>query len=261
MASYKRLHLIIQDPARAVALLQGPRALQVILAGKAHPRDEDAKRIVQLVFSLKAERGVGGHVAFLEDYDLAMAPYLLSGCDVWVNLPRPPLEASGTSGMKAALNGGLNLAVLDGWWCEGFRGDNGWAIRSDEGGDTRNQDARDAQAFYDLLEREVVPLRSDKVREVKLPRVTIIKLKETGAPHFQVLDGNIGYVDLGRLEATEVDAMFEALAKTRAIVFDDRSYPLGTAWSIAPRLGEHRHRIGARFQIPCIDGADESDAW
>ncbi|MGZ6123517.1 MAG: alpha-glucan family phosphorylase, partial [Myxococcales bacterium] len=176
VASYKRLHLLIQDPGRAVSLLEGPRAIQVILAGKAHPRDEEAKRIVQLVFTLKAERGVGGHVVFLEDYDLAMAPYLLSGCDVWVNLPRPPLEASGTSGMKAALNGGLNLAVLDGWWCEGFRGDNGWAIRSGEGGDARVQDARDAQALYDLLQREVVPLYHDR-DAAGVPRAWVRRIK------------------------------------------------------------------------------------
>ncbi len=162
VASYKRLHLLVRNPARALPLLRGPRALQVVLAGKAHPSDDDAKRIVQAIFALKAEQGVSARVIFLEDYDLALAPSVLAGCDVWVNLPRPPNEACGTSGMKAALNGGLNLAVLDGWWWEGFDGHNGWAIRSDESVDPWDQDGRDAEALYDLLEREVVPLFHDR---------------------------------------------------------------------------------------------------
>ncbi len=162
VASYKRLHLLIGDPARALGLLRGERPLQVLIAGKAHPRDDDAKRLVQAVFALKREPQVGARVAFLEDYDLSMAARLVAGCDVWVNLPRPPLEASGTSGMKAAMNGGLNLAVLDGWWAEGFDGRNGWAIESGQGLDDAVQDARDAGRLYDLLEREVVPAFHDR---------------------------------------------------------------------------------------------------
>jgi len=162
VAAYKRWHLLVQDPQRAVPLLRGPRALQVVLAGKAHPRDDEAKRTIQLIFTLKAEQGVGARVVFLEDYDLSISPYLLAGSDVWVNLPRPPYEASGTSGMKAALNGSLNLSVLDGWWCEGFRPDNGWSIHSEEISDAQAQDARDARALYDLLEREIVPLFHDR---------------------------------------------------------------------------------------------------
>ena len=158
VASYKRLHLLVADPRRALALLAGPRPMQVVMAGKAHPRDEGAKTIVQRIFALKDEPFAGERVVYLEDYDLEMARRLVGGCDVWVNLPRPPLEASGTSGMKAAMNGGLDLSVLDGWWSEGFVGTNGWAIRSDAAGDERAQDARDAAALYDLLEREVVPL-------------------------------------------------------------------------------------------------------
>ncbi len=101
---------------------------------------------------------VGKRVAFLEDYDLAMATWLVAGCDVWVNLPRPPNEASGTSGMKVALNGGLNLSVLDGWWAEAYDGTNGWAIDGDLDDDEDAEDARHADALYHLLESEVVPL-------------------------------------------------------------------------------------------------------
>ncbi|HME90759.1 MAG TPA: alpha-glucan family phosphorylase, partial [Myxococcaceae bacterium] len=122
VASYKRLQLLVRDPARAIALLRGSIPIQVIIAGKAHPRDDEAKRAVQIIFGLKDQPGAGARVAFLEDYDLSIAHALVSGCDVWVNLPRPPLEASGTSGMKAAFNGGLNLSVLDGWWSEAFDG-------------------------------------------------------------------------------------------------------------------------------------------
>jgi starch phosphorylase len=157
VASYKRLHLLVADPRRALGLLAGEHPIQVVMAGKAHPRDDGAKRMVQAVFALKAAPAVGARVAFLEDYDLEIARILVAGCDAWVNLPRPPLEASGTSGMKAALNGVLNVSVLDGWWCEGFDGTNGWAIRSEAGPDDAAQDARDADALYGILEREVVP--------------------------------------------------------------------------------------------------------
>jgi starch phosphorylase len=158
IATYKRLHLLTFDPGRALALLDPPDPLQLLFAGKAHPNDEGAKRVVQQVFSVKGDPRVGRRVAFLENYDLSMATWLVAGCDVWVNLPRPPNEASGTSGMKAALNGGLNLSVLDGWWAEAFDGTNGWDIDGDVDDDEAAQDDRHATRLYDLLEHEVVPL-------------------------------------------------------------------------------------------------------
>ncbi len=176
VASYKRLHLLVADPRRALGLLAGARPVQVVIAGKAHPRDEGAKRMVQAVFSLKGAPVVGARVAFVEDYDLDVARILVAGCDVWVNLPRPPQEASGTSGMKAAMNGDLNLSVLDGWWCEGFDGKNGWAIRSEPGPDDAAQDARDADAFYGILEREVVPEFYDRDAE-GLPRAWLRRVR------------------------------------------------------------------------------------
>jgi starch phosphorylase len=134
----------------------------VVIAGKAHPRDDEAKRIVQIVFNMKASPVVGARVAFLEDYDLSVAARLVSGCDVWINLPRPPLEASGTSGMKSAFNGGLNLSVLDGWWAEASDGQNGWGIQSEPGPDYSVQDAHDSDQLYRLLEQEVVQLFHDR---------------------------------------------------------------------------------------------------
>jgi glycogen phosphorylase len=162
VAGYKRLHLLIWDPARALALLRGTRRMQVVIAGKAHPSDESAKRLVQQIFALKNEPDASTHVAFLEDYDIGVARALVTGCDVWVNVPRAPFEASGTSGMKAALNGALNLSVLDGWWCEGFDGRNGWAIPAAAAGDDGGQDAHDADLLYGLLEREVLPSFYDR---------------------------------------------------------------------------------------------------
>jgi starch phosphorylase len=197
VASYKRLDLLVADPRRAMALLNGPRPVQVVISGKAHPRDEGAKRMVQAIFSLKLQPSASARVVFLEDYDLAAARILVAGCDVWVNLPRPPLEASGTSGMKAALNGGLNLSVLDGWWAEAFDGTNGWGIRSETGPDERAQDARDAAAFYDLLEREVVPLFHDR-DEAGLPRRWLERVRsslKSLAPVFNATRALGDYVD------------------------------------------------------------------
>ncbi len=175
VASYKRLHLLVADRRRALALLAATRPLQLVIAGKAHPRDDDAKRMVQTILALKDEPMAGDRTVFLEDYDLALAQQVVAGCDVWLNLPRAPLEASGTSGMKAALNGGLNLSVLDGWWCEGFDGTNGWAISADAAPDGA-QDGRDADALYGLLEREIVPMFYER-DERGVPRAWVRRIK------------------------------------------------------------------------------------
>ncbi|HPP82533.1 MAG TPA: alpha-glucan family phosphorylase [Rubrivivax sp.] len=158
LATYKRLHLVGLMPERALGLLSGERALQFVFAGKAHPDDGPGKETVQRLFELKRSPIVAGRAAFLEDYDIELAAQLVGGCDVWVNVPRPPLEASGTSGMKSALCGGLQLSVLDGWWAEGYDGSNGWAVDGSVDGDHGAQDWRDAGALFDLLEREIVPM-------------------------------------------------------------------------------------------------------
>jgi starch phosphorylase len=159
VATYKRLDLLIRDPEWTLALLAGERPVQVILAGKAHPRDEEAKRVLQSLFGLKAAKVIGERVVFLDDYDLHSAARLVRGCDVWLNVPRPPLEASGTSGMKSVFNGGLQLSVLDGWWAEAYdpAQPNGWAIPGEVDPDHHAQDDRDAAVLHQLLEGEVVP--------------------------------------------------------------------------------------------------------
>ena len=120
LATYKRLNLLMQDVERAIRVVAGDRPVQVLLAGKAHPRDDGGKRLVHELFTSKHAPGFAERIAYLNDYDLRMAAHLVRGCDVWINLPRPPLEASGTSGMKNVMNGGLQLSVLDGWWAEGY---------------------------------------------------------------------------------------------------------------------------------------------
>ena len=158
LATYKRLHLVGLMPERAIALVGGERPVQFVFAGKAHPDDHEAKEVVRRLFTLKRAPGVAGRAAFLEDYDIPLAGRMVAGCDVWVNLPRPPLEASGTSGMKSVLGGGLQLSVLDGWWAEAYDGHNGWAIDGREDSDHAAQDWRDANTLFDLLERQVVPM-------------------------------------------------------------------------------------------------------
>jgi starch phosphorylase len=157
VATYKRLELLTRDPEWTLSLLGGDRPVQVVLAGKAHPRDDEAKRTLQQLFGMKSNEIVGSRVVFLDDYDLATASRLVRGCDVWLNLPRPPLEASGTSGMKSAFNGGLQLSVLDGWWAEGYDGVNGWALPGEVDDDPGAQDARDAEVFHRLMSDEIVP--------------------------------------------------------------------------------------------------------
>ncbi len=156
-ATYKRGDLIFFDMERLKRLLNDRwRPIQIIFAGKAHPADDPGKRILQRVFNMTRDPAVGGRIAFVEDYGEQFAQYLVHGVDVWLNNPLPPMEASGTSGMKAALNGVPNLSILDGWWIEGFNGKNGWAFGHEEiDGD---RDRADAEAIYRFLEEEIVPL-------------------------------------------------------------------------------------------------------
>jgi starch phosphorylase len=152
---------LFRDFDRVVSLLGKPDTVQIVIAGKAHPRDLEAKEHLAGFFRAPWPDDVAGRITFLEDYDMDMAAHLVAGCDVWLNLPRPPMEASGTSGMKSAMNGGLNLSVLDGWWAEAYDGTNGWAVGQAvpaDGGPLEDdgRDGSDAQALYDLIEGPVL---------------------------------------------------------------------------------------------------------
>ncbi len=178
LATYKRLHLLLHDVHRSFALLAGERPIQLLLAGKAHPRDDGGKRLVQELFAVRSQQRAFERVVFLEDYNLGVAARLVGGCDVWINVPRPPLEASGTSGMKSVVNGGLQLSVLDGWWAEGFDGDNGWALSGEVDADEAAQDARHAGELYRLLESEVVPEFYER-DEAGIPRAWTARIKRS----------------------------------------------------------------------------------
>jgi starch phosphorylase len=184
-ATYKRGTLIFSDLERLQRLVVNPwRPVQLVFAGKAHPADEPGKQILQRVYALTREPRFEGRIAFVEDYEMHLAHHLVQGVDLWLNLPRAPLEASGTSGMKAALNGVPQLSTLDGWWAEGFDGTNGWAIpASAEGPD---QDRADADQLYRILEEEVVPLFYERdERDIPLGWVEMMKhALRVGGDHF-----------------------------------------------------------------------------
>lgn len=159
-ATYKRGYLIFRDFDRLLRIINNEdRPVQILFAGKAHPADEPGKMLIQQVYRAVKDSKTGGRLIFLEDYDMNVARYLVQGVDVWLNTPRRPNEASGTSGMKAAMNGGLNFSILDGWWYEGYNGKNGWAIGDGtEYADHNQQDDADAASLYDVLENQIIPL-------------------------------------------------------------------------------------------------------
>ena len=161
--SYKRLTLMLNDPQRLAGLLLDPeRPIQIVIAGKAHPADEGGKRLIQQMVQFTDSETVRRRIVFLPDYDMALARYLVQGCDVWLNNPLRPLEACGTSGMKVALNGGLNLSVRDGWWDEWYDGGNGWEIPTADGVlDAGRRDELEASALYELIAKSVAPLYYD----------------------------------------------------------------------------------------------------
>jgi starch phosphorylase len=165
-ATYKRAPLIFRDVRRLARILGDPRRpVQLVFAGKAHPADLAGQRYVQRVYQSARQAGLRGRAVLLEDYDIQVGRVLAAGCDVWLNNPLPPQEASGTSGMKPPLHGGLNCSILDGWWAEAYNGRNGWAIGDRRRGGTRaKQDGEDAEAIYRLLESEIVPLFYERDR-------------------------------------------------------------------------------------------------
>jgi starch phosphorylase len=186
-ATYKRAGLLFSDLHRLRRLVgDAERPVQVLLAGKAHPADKAGQELIQHLFQLTQSETLRGRVFFVEDYDMRVGRMLVQGVDVWLNTPRRPMEASGTSGMKAAMNGALNLSIADGWWPEGFDGANGWVIAGEEASDETAQDREDALALYHLLEEQVVPAyyeRDDK----GVPRRWVGMMKEaiaTISPRF-----------------------------------------------------------------------------
>jgi starch phosphorylase len=189
-ATYKRASLVMSDVERLLDIISRPNMpVQIIFAGKAHPADEPGKQLIQKVYRTVKKAETGGRLVFLEDYDMNLARYLVQGVDVWLNTPRRPYEASGTSGMKAAINGVLNFSILDGWWREAYNERNGWAIGEEkqyESSDT--QDAADAESLYHTLEHQIIPLYYNRDPK-EMSREWIVRMKDamkTVIPQFSM---------------------------------------------------------------------------
>jgi len=177
-AAYKRAHLLLQDPGRLAAILNNEaRPVQIIFAGKAHPQDKEGKAIIKRLIEFVQRPEIRQHAVYIEGYDMAVARSLVQGADVWLSTPRRPLEACGTSGMKAAVNGVLNVSIFDGWWCEGYSEERGWRIGSgEEYVDTEYQDTIESQALYNVLENSVIPCFYEE-NEGELPKRWIQMMK------------------------------------------------------------------------------------
>ena len=198
--AYKRPELIFSDPDRLARILSAARQpVQILYAGKAHPADDSGKHHLQRIYKRAMDQGFGGRIAFIDDYDLHVAHFMVQGCDLWLNTPRKPLEASGTSGMKAAVNGVPNLSIGDGWWAEGYTGANGWLIDGKcESHDQAEVDAADADALYRLLETQIVPTFYDRDAS-GMPRAWLRVVREairTVMPRFSARRMVKQYVEL-----------------------------------------------------------------
>jgi starch phosphorylase len=207
-APYKRANLVLSDVERLLKIINRPdMPVQIIFAGKSHPDHEGGKLLIQEVYRMVKKSETGGRLVFLDGYDMGLAHLLIQGVDVWMNTPRRPNEASGTSGQKAALNGVLNFSVLDGWWREGYNGQNGWAIGKDvEHNDTEKQDREDTQSLYDTLENEIIPLYYSLRSSDGLPAEWIARMKEsirTLAPQFSTRRMVMEYLEKYYLPAVQ----------------------------------------------------------
>jgi starch phosphorylase len=205
---YKRPELIFHNPQRLQEILNAPRRpVQIVFAGKAHPADEIGKHHLQQVYRRAIDPAFGGRIAFVDDYDLHVAHFLVQGCDVWLNNPRKPLEASGTSGMKASINGVPHFSIGDGWWAEGFNGTNGWVIDAPDARGQEAQDAADAERIYEILEREIVPTFYDRDNGVPRRWLAIVRSAIASiAPRFSAR----------RMVKEYVDAMYAPAMRSRA---------------------------------------------
>ncbi|WP_018682238.1 alpha-glucan family phosphorylase [Actinokineospora enzanensis] len=239
--TYKRLTLMLRDADRLRALLlHSERPVQLVVAGKSHPADDGGKALIQQIVRFADDPAVRHRIVFLPDYDMSMARYLYWGCDVWLNNPMRPLEACGTSGMKAALNGGLNLSIRDGWWDEFYDGSNGWAIPTADGvPDPVRRDDLEAAALYELLGSQVAPLYYDRdgsgvpARWMSMVRHTLASL----GPRIQA----------SRMVREYVESAYAPAATANALAQSDD-------FRVAKDLAEYRNRLGGSWaQVRVVD--------
>ncbi|MDR2767702.1 MAG: alpha-glucan family phosphorylase [Treponema sp.] len=215
-ATYKRGNLLLRDPERLIRLLKdSERPIQLIFAGKAHPMDMPGKELIREIIHFAEKNDVQSRIVFIENYDMGVAQYLTSGADVWLNTPRRPMEASGTSGMKAAMNGVLNCSIMDGWWDEAYSPEVGWAIgHGEQYQDEKLQDDIESKELYDLLERDIIPLFYQRGRD-NLPREWIKRMKTCMREIGQSMSSHRMLMDYSN------NFYFPALKNYRRIIKDD----------------------------------------
>ncbi len=270
-ATYKRASLLLRNPERLKRLLFHPeRPVQFVFAGKAHPRDDSGKELIQHLVQFIRESGAADRMVFLEDYDMDVARHLVQGVDLWLNNPRRPMEASGTSGMKLVPNGGLNLSILDGWWAEGYAPGRGWSIgQGATVGDEGHQDWLDSESLYDLLEREIAPTfyhRSDEgvpTGWVQMMKTSMAEL----APTYSTLRMVREYASRFYVPASRAyqGLVADGLAASKdALVWRDRvseSWPRVSIVSVSDDAGA-RSLAGSRIRLTAkvaLDGLGTSD--
>jgi starch phosphorylase len=270
--TYKRLTLMLRDPERLRKLLTDPlRPVQIVVAGKSHPADDEGKRLIQELVEFAAAADVRHRMVFLPNYDIAMAQLLYPGTDVWLNNPLRPLEACGTSGMKAALNGSLNLSILDGWWAEFYDGENGWAIpTADSAGDASERDDLEAEAMYDLIEHQIAPRFYDRNDE-DVPTRWVESIRHTLATLSPALSAD-------RMVKEYVNRLYIPAASSESVISESSYAParelaewkncLKTAWpkvqvlhvesggvDAVPQIGDSLH-VRARVNIDGLSPRD-----
>jgi glycogen phosphorylase len=248
--SYKRLTLMLHDPERLRQLLLDPqRPVQIVIAGKAHPADEGGKQLIQQMVRFADDPAVRHRIVFLPDYDMELARALVQGCDVWLNNPLRPLEACGTSGMKSALNGGLNLSVRDGWWDEWSDGENGWEIPSADGvADTDRRDELESAALYDLIETAVGPLFYD-AGTGGLPGRWLEMVEHT----FRSLGPR---VQASRMVRDYVTGLYLPAARASRLLAEEKG---GTPFAAARELAAWKHRVSLAWDGVRIEHVEAED--
>jgi len=257
-ATYKRAYLLLRDPDRLEAMITSKdRPVQFIFAGKAHPRDNEGKELIKRIIEFARRTKVRQRFAFLEDYDINIARHLVQGSDVWLNTPRRPFEACGTSGMKAAANGVLNVSILDGWWCEGYEEGRGWRIgNGEEYADPEYQDSVESLALYNVLEYEVIPCFYERkngdipVRWLKMMKESMSMAMEHFCTHNMVTKYETLYYVPAAKRLDDLTSDNAQKAKSLSTQFKR----LGTLWrniKIDPpaRETEGPFRVGENFTV------------
>jgi starch phosphorylase len=248
--SYKRLTLMLHDPERLRALLLDPqRPVQIVIAGKAHPADESGKQLIQQMVRFADSEDVRHRIVFLPDYDMGLAHALVQGCDVWLNNPLRPLEACGTSGMKSALNGGLNLSIRDGWWDEWYDGENGWQIPSADGvADADRRDELESAGLYEMIETVVAPQFYD-AGDDGLPA----RWLEMVAHTFRTLGPR---VQASRMVRDYVTGLYVPGARASRLLTAEQD---GSSFAAARELAAWKHRVSMAWDEVRIEHVEADD--